>query len=146
LRPCGAGAGRSRRPAPPRASVQPTRTDRGHGRNSGRPAADVPLAACPVPGEFGRGAGKAGAGMVARGGRAHPRLLPGRGFGRAAFLALPSGSLFRARRHAALVPAWSLRMTYAEFSIHSNFSFLEGASHAEEHAMAAKQLGLAAFA
>ncbi len=37
-------------------------------------------------------------------------------------------------------------MTYAEFGIRSNFSFLEGASHPEEHAMAAKQLGLAAFA
>ena len=36
-------------------------------------------------------------------------------------------------------------MSYAEFAVQSNFSFLRGASHPEELAVMAKRLGLAAL-
>ena len=45
-----------------------------------------------------------------------------------------------------MVCAWAFRMSYAELHCASNFSFLRGASHAEELVTQAKHLGLAAIA
>src|SRR5690606_18989462 len=60
--------------------------------------------------------------------------------------ALSPGPVHGSRRGAALVPAWDLCMSaYAEFAIRSNFSFLDGASHPEEIARRAAELGLRAF-
>ena len=58
------------------------------------------------------------------------------------------------RRHEAMVPAWDLRVNrgpsslpeYAELHCLSNFSFLRGASHAEELVAQARELGYTALA
>jgi error-prone DNA polymerase len=54
------------------------------------------------------------------------------------------------QRRTPLVPAWDLRMSaapaYAELHCLSNFSFLRGASHAEELVSRAKELGYTALA
>src|SRR5215217_6920924 len=45
-----------------------------------------------------------------------------------------------------MVPAWGVRMMYAELHCKSNFSFLEGASHPDELIVRAAELGYAALA
>ncbi len=83
-------------------------------------------------------------------GGARARLLRRRGRERLALLALSRRPLWR-RRDAALVPARrvrheEVRMTrFAELAAATNFSFLRGASHAQEIVLQAKALGLAAI-
>src|SRR5690606_12129378 len=76
-----------------------------------------------------------------RAGRRTARLLRRRGRGGPPLLAVPAGALW-ARAHPALVPAWDLRMSYAELVATSNFSFLRAGSHPEELVAAAAALGL----
>src|SRR5580692_745845 len=79
---------------------------------------------------------------------AHPRLLSRRGREGAALLALSRGTLRpRGRRSCAVVvDRGRVCMTaYAELDVRSNFSFLEGGSHAGELVDQAKALGLAAI-
>ena len=75
------------------------------------------------------------------------RLLPGRDRGRRALLAV-SRRRRRGCRHrlATLVPAWRVRMSYAELQCTSQFSFLRGASSCEELFAQAAVLGLQALA
>ena len=70
---------------------------------------------------------------------------------KAALLGLPGWAIY-AGAAGAVVPAWLLRMigpreaNYAELQVSSNFSFLRGASHAEELVQQAIALGLPTIA
>src|SRR5690606_40973810 len=81
---------------------------------------------------------------------ANPRLLPRRGRGRVALLALSRRPLCAGNRRTVLVHARAVRMmrrkaaTYAEIGVTTNFSFLHGASHPQEYVRQASRLGLAA--
>ncbi|MYD92382.1 MAG: PHP domain-containing protein, partial [Chloroflexi bacterium] len=77
------------------------------------------------------------------GGTGGPRL-PARAAGRRA----GAGALPRAHRVGLVCPggAGLTRPAYAELHAHSNFSFLDGASHPEEMAARAAELGLRALA
>src|SRR5215510_4689435 len=91
--------------------------------------------------------------MVARrGGRgAHPRLFPHREPRGRALLAVSRRPVRARDGAAALVPAWVVCVTgenmsaYAELAVTTNFSFLRGASHADELITRAKELGLTAL-
>src|SRR5690606_34588102 len=127
-----AGRAASRRPA-----ALPA--DAGHRGRQQRLAERHPLASpAPSPHPHGR-AGTHRAGMVARSRGKPARLLLRGRHRRPALLAVPQP------QH--LVPARAVRMTaYAELQVTSNFSFLEGASHAHELVGQAAALGLSAIA
>src|SRR5262249_670165 len=80
-----------------------------------------------------------------RGGRPGARLFPGRGQGGTALLDFSRGAL---PRHGALSAAlvcardFCVMPRYFEFAAASNFSFLRGASHAEELMLQAAHIGL----
>src|SRR3954468_16657377 len=79
--------------------------------------------------------------MVARWPKPHARLLHGGRWRGPPLLALPRWPLWRRR---TLVRARGLRVTpYLELAVTTNFSFLRGASHAEELVEQAAKLGLA---
>jgi hypothetical protein len=137
------------------AAAFPAGAGRGRCRSTGRAAAALPLAARALPGDEGRGAGAHRRRVVgrrcARGSAARAaRLLPRRGRGRAALLAVPARALRSGRRGArrngsctGCSPDGCLQPPgYAELAAASNFSFLRGASHPEELAVMAKRLGL----
>ena len=125
-----------------------------HGSGAGRSTADVPLARYPAQGRSRRRTGTAGAGMVARTDR-NAGLLPCRGRSRPTLLGLPRRSVPPGSR-GALVSARGVSVTaptapvagpvYAELQVATNFTFLRGASHAEELALSAAALGHAAIA
>ena len=70
------------------------------------------------------------------------RLLPARGCGWEPLLGFPGRPGGRRR---AVVPARALRMSYAELQVTTHFSFLRGASSAEELFAAAAMLGIPAL-
>ena len=72
----------------------------------------------------------------------HARLLPPRSRRRLPLLGLPRRAC---RRRRAMVPARALRMTYAELQVTTHFSFLRGASSAEELFAQAAMLGIPAL-
>src|SRR5215831_18912772 len=81
-----------------------------------------------------------------QGGRIGPRLFSGGGRAWAQVLAVSRGRRRRPRhRLATLVAARDVRMNYAELQVTTNFSFLRGASHAEELFARAAELGISAL-
>src|ERR1043165_3804659 len=76
---------------------------------------------------------------------AYTRLFPGGDKRRSTLLALSRWALSAERLCAALVSARSVRMSYAELAVTTNFSFLRGASHPSEFVEQAALLGHAAI-
>src|SRR5690606_35807493 len=148
----GYGRGLARPLAAPVAASRPAGADRDHGALAGPSPELVLLEGRAPPCPPGRRPRAHLRGMVetrcrATGGAG---LFPGRGRCRRALLDLPLRR-WRGCRHrlASLVPARDFRMSapaYAELQVTSHFSFLRGASSAEELFAAAAAMGIEALA
>ncbi len=137
---------------PPASPVRSAGADRRHRPGAGRSARAILLAARDASGRAGRRARAHRHGMVARRPRqqAHARLFPCRKQSRRAGVALPRRASTAASEPAetragicmGCLRECEVMSAYAELAVTTNFSFLRGASDAEELVLRAKELGL----